>query len=74
MRAEHATESDELKAWVEAVRALPRFLRTKDARALFDALSAVELGDGATFADVAPKIGRSTEQLVAALRKCPFGI
>lgn len=74
MRAQHATEADELKAWVDAVRILPRFLRTPDARALFDALAEVPLHEGATFADVAPRIGRSTEELIAALRKCPFGV
>lgn len=74
MRAQHATEYDELKAWVDAVRALPKFLRTKDARALFDALDAAPLGDGDTFASVAPRIGRSAEELAASLRRCPFGI
>ena len=74
MRAQHATEYDELKAWVDAVRVLPKFLRTKDARALFDALDAVPLGEGDTFAHVAARIGRSAEELAAALRKCPFGL
>lgn len=74
MRATHATEYDELKAWIDAVRALPRFLRTKEARALFDDLDQVPLSDGMDFAVVGTRIGRSAEQLRDALRKCPFGL
>jgi hypothetical protein len=72
MRATYANELEELTAWVEAVRQLPRFQRTKDARALFDDLAAADLSG--TFADVAARVGRSTDALLASLRKCPFGI
>jgi hypothetical protein len=72
MRATYANELEELQAWVEAVRQLPRFLRTKDARALFDELAAVELTG--TIGEVASRIGRPTDVLLASLRKCPFGL
>ncbi len=72
MRATYANELDELLAWVEAVRQLPRFLRTKDARALFDDLAAIDLTG--TFTDVAVRVGRHEDALLASLRKCPFGI
>jgi hypothetical protein len=74
MRATHATEYDELKAWVDAVRVLPRFLRTKEARALFDELDQVALQDGMDFAVVSSRIGRTADSLRDALRKCPFGL
>jgi hypothetical protein len=71
MRADFANEMEELKAWVDAVRPLPRFLRTKDARALMDTLESVELS---TFDAVAERVGRSRDELLAALRRCPFGV
>ncbi len=72
MRATYANELEETQAWVEAVRQLPRFLRTKDARALFDDLAKVELTG--TFTDVCDRVGRSQDALLTALRKCPFGL
>jgi hypothetical protein len=72
MRADFANETEELKAWVDAVRPLPRFLRTKDARALMDALENVELS--ASFDAVAERLGRTRDDLLAALRRCPFGV
>lgn len=72
MRAEHASELDELKSWVDAVRPLPRFLRTKDARGLMDALERLELTT--TFEAIASQLGKTREDLLAALRKCPFGV
>lgn len=80
MKTEFANDRDELRVWIDAVRQLPRFLRTKDARALLDALEAVgvakgeDLGAGGDVDDVAQKLGRTKDALVAALRRCPFGI
>lgn len=72
MRTDFATEIDELKAWVDAVRPLPRFLRTKEARSLMDALEAVELAQ--PFETVAERLGKTRDDLLASLRKCPFGL
>jgi hypothetical protein len=79
MDAAYASDLDELKNWVEGVRQLPRFLRTKDAGALFDALAAVGVArgadlDGASVDDVATRLGRERDALMAALRRCPFGL
>jgi hypothetical protein len=68
-----ATELEELQGWVAAVRQLPRFLRTKDARALLEALEALSL-DGLSFEDVAVRVGRGRDALLASLRRCPFGV
>lgn len=80
MKAEHANPREELRAWIDAVRQLPRFLRTSDARALLDALEGAgishgrDLGTGDALDDVAHRIGRTTDAIVASLRRCPFGI
>lgn len=80
MKTEFATELDELKHWVDAVRQLPRFLRTRDARALLDELEGAGIAQGADIAGggdvsgVAHKIGRSPDALLSSLRKCPFGL
>ena len=70
MRAEYANEIEELKAWVDAVRPLPRFLRTKDARVLMDALEPLtSAADGLSqpFEAIAERLGRSRDDLLAAL-------
>lgn len=80
MKTEFASEREELRVWIDAVRQLPRFLRTKDARALLDALEGAgiakgdDLGSGADVDDIASKLGRSKDALVEALRRCPFGL
>jgi hypothetical protein len=77
MRTDFANEMEELKAWVDAVRPLPRFLRTKDARVLMDALEPVTAtSDGLAqpFDSIAERLGRSRDELLAALRRCPFGV
>ena len=65
MRTDFASEIDELKARVDAVRPLPRFLRTKEARTLMDALEAVELAQ--PFESVAERLGAERTGVVAAL-------
>ena len=79
-QATFATELDELKNWVEAVRQLPRFLRTPEAKLLIDDLETAGIKTGADLADdasvdeLATKLGRTKDALFASLRRCPFGL
>ena len=63
------SEIEELKAWMEAVRPVPRFLWTKETAALMDALASLDLA--APFATIAAHVGRSRAELTAQLRVCP---
>lgn len=79
MKTDFASDLDELKNWVEGVRQLPFFLRTKAARELFDALGAAGIANGADLDgkdidEVAARVGKNKDALMASLRKCPFGI
>jgi hypothetical protein len=77
--AADASDLDRLRHWVDSVKLIPRFLRTKDAKALMDGLTAVGIlagADlvGAAFDGIAARLGSSETQLRSALGKCPFGI
>ncbi len=77
------SDLDQLCEWVEGVSRIPRFLRTREARDLFDALAGAGLteiallrarGKSAILEVVATELGRSRDALAATLKKCPFGI
>lgn len=60
---------EELKAWIEAVRPVPRSLWTKETSLVMDALASADLG--APFAIIAERVGYTSEALLAVLRRCP---
>jgi hypothetical protein len=77
--AADASDMDRLKHWVDSVKNLPRFFRTREAGTLMDALANVGIISGAdlanaVFEDIASRLGSPTEQLRITLGRCPFGI
>ncbi len=72
-------EMSKLGQWVDGVRAIPRFLRTREARAVFDALAEIGVKGSADLAGPlsltrgAGWIGRTEDELKQVLGKCPFG-
>lgn len=66
---EFPSATDELIAWMEAVRPVPRILWTQETAALMDALASVDLG--VPFETIAERVGHTSEALTAVLRKCP---
>ena len=79
MHVAAATELDALRTWVDGVAQLPKLFRTREARALFDALEKAGLASVEALSDtldlnaIARRIGQNAEILRASIKRCPFG-